>query len=575
MRLISVLLFCLAMAEGCDCQPACAKVKTANFEIDVDGFAAEDANESLVGRWAERQRVEIARYWLGQPLRDWRGRVQVTIEADRQTSGATSFPRSEGVLPVRMVCRGPDIETIVSSVLPHEITHTVIHSRLGHQIPRWYDEGVASYCEAPEHRRLVVRHVADGRWDFRSILNAKEYPPDHGETLKLYGVGLLAVETLMEQGSPADLIRCGELGMSRGWDTAFRTVYDLDVDDVESRIRETSRERPQYHARTGTLYTAPYCEACERAKYDLQSDEFRALGIEWRILDISEIPRPSWAQGRQVGMPEFVVAGQRYGATHNGYSREALYSWLLTVVPPEPSDGIPTPEPQPPEPVPDPISNPTTPEPPPIAEPADPLVDINWSGIRFVVVLRDSPDLKLHIAGGVLRRTIEYISGAQATLEVIDQATAPERYQAVTSAGRFGETPIFGVVLVDEIAEVGFIKGRVLRRIISRVQESLNTESLSIPILDVFRRTSPKDYVAILAALDTPAPYAPTESTSLVALILGALGTFVGRRVWVYATQFIRAKKDAEDLDFEDSATAERPAPAPSTVESIPDLPTL
>ncbi len=82
-------------------------------------------------------------------------------------------------------------ERILDSVLPHEVTHTVLATYFGRPLPRWADEGI---CTTVEHVSERSKHEAKLREFLSSrrgiamnqLFLLTEYPPD---VLPMYAQG--------------------------------------------------------------------------------------------------------------------------------------------------------------------------------------------------------------------------------------------------------------------------------------------------------------------------------------------------------------------------------------------------
>src|SRR5205823_4166816 len=96
--------------------------RTANFVVHAPN--AQLAEQ--YGRYAEHYRKEKAIQWLGQEMPQWPEPCPLTIKITMGgPGGATSFAFDQGrVLGQHMNIEGPH-ERLLSSVLPHEVTHTV------------------------------------------------------------------------------------------------------------------------------------------------------------------------------------------------------------------------------------------------------------------------------------------------------------------------------------------------------------------------------------------------------------------------------------------------------------------
>ena len=124
-----------------------ATYETTNFEVH-----APDARIARqVGRVAEKCRKEIALKWLGRKMPRWQKRCPLEVSIRLEGSGgATTFQFDHGeVLSQSMVVEGT-LERILASVVPHEVTHTVLAHYFREPVPRWADEGAA--CLSEDHQ---------------------------------------------------------------------------------------------------------------------------------------------------------------------------------------------------------------------------------------------------------------------------------------------------------------------------------------------------------------------------------------------------------------------------------------
>ena len=155
--------------------------KTDNFTVDAP--TAELAKR--FGEEAERQRREKAIEWLGAEMPEWPQRcpLKVTVSPGH-TGGATTFTFGErnGVRSQEMKIFG-DLKQLTTSVLPHEIMHTVLAHHFGRPLPRWADEGISLLAESSEEQKahdLRCREILkQGRViPLRHLFPMKEYPND-------------------------------------------------------------------------------------------------------------------------------------------------------------------------------------------------------------------------------------------------------------------------------------------------------------------------------------------------------------------------------------------------------------
>ena len=179
-------------------------------------------------------------HWLGKELPPWSQRcpVHVTASPNLGASGETTFaPVATGVGNWRMVVNGTE-ERILDSVLPHEISHTILathfakYAQQGRFLPRWADEGACTTVEADvekkKHRHFLNQFLRTGRGlAFNRMFALKDYPKD---ILPLYAQGHSAVQFLIDQSSPREFIRFLDDGMASGnWQMALRKHYQYET----------------------------------------------------------------------------------------------------------------------------------------------------------------------------------------------------------------------------------------------------------------------------------------------------------------------------------------------------------
>ena len=186
-----------------------------------------------VSQEAERLRRDLAIHWLGEELPPWSRRcpIQVTSGPKLGAGGETRFTLYSGnVGDWQMSVQGTP-ERILDSVLPHEITHTILASHfapLNVHVPRWADEGACTTVEHDseqnKHKKMLVDFMRSGRaMPFNRMFTLKDYPDD---ILPLYAQGHSVVEFLIAQSGPKEFVNFLHQGMqSRSWEAAVRDHY--------------------------------------------------------------------------------------------------------------------------------------------------------------------------------------------------------------------------------------------------------------------------------------------------------------------------------------------------------------
>jgi hypothetical protein len=223
-----------------------AAVRTTNFVV----HAPNQQIAQQVGQHAEYYRKQKAIEWLGHEMPNWPQpcplHVQVTMDGP---SGATSFIFGpQGATSMKMEIRGP-LDRLLSSVLPHEVTHTVFAHYFKRPVPRWADEGGSVLSEddieLDRHDKLVRKILNHGQeFRLRHLMALKDYPHQHDRVICLYAQGFSLAHYLVHISDKQTYLRFVAHGMARGWDSAVQTHYRLrSVEELEGawlkHLRET------------------------------------------------------------------------------------------------------------------------------------------------------------------------------------------------------------------------------------------------------------------------------------------------------------------------------------------------
>jgi hypothetical protein len=215
-----------------------AQYETANFTVD-NAPTSKLAQEFC--ETAEQCRSELAVLWLGEELPDWASKCSIIVHVGNHlgAGGATSFVFDNGeVYGWEMEIQG-SAKRILDSVLPHEITHTILATHFRKPLPRWLDEGAATSTEhnteKENYRRMLLNFLSEDvrkGLPFKQMVALKEYPSD---PMPFYAQGFSVVEYLLLLGRKIDssehhrLLRFAKTGMdSNDWQEALRTHYNID-----------------------------------------------------------------------------------------------------------------------------------------------------------------------------------------------------------------------------------------------------------------------------------------------------------------------------------------------------------
>jgi hypothetical protein len=204
-----------------------ADFRTRNFIVMAP--TAELARS--VGESAEAFRRDLAIYWLGGELPPWPTPCPIRVIAgpNLAAQGVTTYNRAP-VRDFQMEVVGSP-QRILDSVLPHEVTHTILATYFGRPLPRWADEGI---CTTVEHESERQKHEAKLREFLRSrrgiamnkLFLLTEYPSD---VLPMYAQGYSVCQFLIAQNGPRAFVQfLGDYMQSQSWTHAVRKHYGYD-----------------------------------------------------------------------------------------------------------------------------------------------------------------------------------------------------------------------------------------------------------------------------------------------------------------------------------------------------------
>lgn len=204
-------------------------VATPNFVV----YARDNAWAQQVAQVAEANRRDLALHWLGEELPRWSKPCPLVVQdgPNKLASGETKYTLIRGaVVNFNMTVVGTR-ERILDSVLPHEITHTIIASHFapfGKPVPRWADEGMCTTVEHESERRkhdkMLIQFLREQKGiPFATLFALRDYPAD---MLPLYAQGYSVTSFLIAQSGPREFIKFLEIGMRNDdWYTATEQIY--------------------------------------------------------------------------------------------------------------------------------------------------------------------------------------------------------------------------------------------------------------------------------------------------------------------------------------------------------------
>lgn len=214
--------------------------KTQNFVVNAP--TTELAQK--VGDTAERCRQDLALLWLGETIRPWARPCPIQVEVGRHlgAGGETSFTFAGGeVYDWKMKVQGSE-ERICDSVIPHEVSHTIMATYFRQPVPRWIDEGAATAVEArveqASYRQMLVDYLRTGKGiPFNTMVRMKEYPADQ---MPFYAQGFSVCEYLIAVGGHRRLVEFAKQGVDTGdWSSAVQRYYGYEnLGDLQLRWQD-------------------------------------------------------------------------------------------------------------------------------------------------------------------------------------------------------------------------------------------------------------------------------------------------------------------------------------------------
>jgi hypothetical protein len=210
------------------------------------------AREAAVA--AERARTAAYRKWFSDNSPDWdqRGEVFIYATARDYSAGSGVPPQSPGHSEIRVdggriimrrIHVHADAAVMVTAILPHEVTHTVLAGQFGDkQVPRWADEGMAVLGEPQEridrHLRTLPRQRKAGQlYTTRELIGMKDYPEPR-RIAAFYAQSVSLAGFLAKSKNPRELARFIKDGERDGYEKALKNHYGWDFDELDRRWQQ-------------------------------------------------------------------------------------------------------------------------------------------------------------------------------------------------------------------------------------------------------------------------------------------------------------------------------------------------
>ena len=141
------------------------------------------------------------------------------------------FDRATHRLRGRRIDVRCDNDTVLTAVLPHETTHTVLAGGFDAPVPRWADEGMAVLSEPPDKIERHLKQLPRLRqeralFSMQQLLQMNDYPaPQYVGSL--YAQGVSVVEYLTSLKGHRVFAEFLSDGMEHGYEQALQRHYGI------------------------------------------------------------------------------------------------------------------------------------------------------------------------------------------------------------------------------------------------------------------------------------------------------------------------------------------------------------
>ena len=201
-----------------------------------------------VAETAERTCKEAFHKWFGEACCQWRPRCDIYLHETAQdyalatgvpaaVPGHSTFRFDGGRLVSLRIDLHCDVPTMVSAVLPHEVTHAVLHGMFAEQaLPRWANEGMAALAEPPEQIGAQLQQVERGRqaghlFALQALMESQNYP--RRGVAVYYAQSVSLVDFLTARRGPKVFIAFLREAGTAGYEAALLHHYQWTFADLE------------------------------------------------------------------------------------------------------------------------------------------------------------------------------------------------------------------------------------------------------------------------------------------------------------------------------------------------------
>lgn len=228
-----LLALCLGQSEVTT-SPRSGFSSSDNFVV----YAPDQELADEVLKKAEQLRTQLAKAWLGKELATGEGVCMIRIKLSQTEHSALTWPKEHPAKHYHNITIKSQRANVVGNTLAHELTHVVMATEFPGKLPRWADEGVATFQDHSERNakrwEWLASFVQTGNWpNLETILLQNDVTSnDH----IFYIVAHSLTEFLLEQDETEVFFRFAVHGKEKSWELAAQRHYEFrSLQDMESR----------------------------------------------------------------------------------------------------------------------------------------------------------------------------------------------------------------------------------------------------------------------------------------------------------------------------------------------------
>jgi len=219
-----LLALCLGQSE--------AATSTRSGFASSDNFLVYAPDQELadeVLKKSEQLRKRLAKAWLGEELPLGAGAAVIQIKLSATEDKALTWIKDHPGKQYHSVSIRSSREKAVGVTLAHELTHVILATKFLGKLPRWADEGVASFQDESElclkRRATLIQYSNSGEWpNLTDVLNQVGATADEHQ---FFSVATSISEFLLDRGDESTFFKFAIDGQEMGWESAARKHYEF------------------------------------------------------------------------------------------------------------------------------------------------------------------------------------------------------------------------------------------------------------------------------------------------------------------------------------------------------------